>query len=82
MFPEFTETAALAVAQRFCSYATKGPLGEGTFVISDARGDSWEFTMESFAIPQGDVLTLAVISQKLASQVVVSSELPSSSKNS
>jgi hypothetical protein len=72
MFPTFSEVDALKILQSFCSYSTKGPLGEKTFALSDARGERWEFSIESFAIPQGDVLTLALLLNKLPTLVAVS----------
>jgi Zn-dependent peptidase ImmA (M78 family) len=70
-FPDFDEVAALSLLQSYCSYSTRGPLGENTTVLVDIRGDRWEFTLESFAIPQGYVLTLAMIHKKLGAQVAV-----------
>lgn len=64
-FPTFTETEALAVLSSFCSYSTRGPLGEKTFALSDARGERHEFAIESFALYQGDVLSFARYTRKL-----------------
>lgn len=77
MFPSFGEADALKILRSFCSFSTRGPLGQATFALSDARGDRWEFTIESFAIPQGAVLTLALLHKRLPTQVPVSDVLRS-----
>ncbi|HUO14031.1 MAG TPA: ImmA/IrrE family metallo-endopeptidase [Verrucomicrobiae bacterium] len=71
MFPKFGEAEALAIVRSYCSFSTRGPLGESTFALEDLEGECWEFTVESFALPQGDVLTLALLLKKLPRQVVV-----------
>jgi len=74
MFPTFDEAAALSVIQTYCSYSTRGPLGESTFPLVDIRGERWEFTIESFALPYGDVLTLSMLSGRLPVQISVRGE--------
>lgn len=71
MFPMFGEAEALSVVRSYCSFSTRGPLGESTFAAEDVNGERWEFTVESFALPQGDVLTLALLLKKLPRQVAV-----------
>jgi Zn-dependent peptidase ImmA (M78 family) len=71
MFPNFHESDALRIIQSYCSFSTRGPLGEGTFILTDIRGDRWEFTAESFSLPQGQVLTLALILRKIEIQVSI-----------
>lgn len=75
MFPAFGETAALSVIRTYCSYSTRGPLGECTFPLMDERGERWEFTIESFALPYGDVLTLSMLSGRLPTSIGVRGEL-------
>lgn len=75
MFPAFDETAALSVIRTYCSYSTRGPLGECTFPLMDERGERWEFTIESFALPYGDVLTLSMLSGRLPTSIGVRGEL-------
>jgi Zn-dependent peptidase ImmA (M78 family) len=74
MFPKFDESEALKVIRSYCSYSTRGPLGECTFPLADVRGEQWEFVIESFALPYGDVLTLAILLKKLPIQIVVPGE--------
>jgi len=74
LFPSFGEAEALKVIRSYCSYSTRGPLGECAFPLVDARGEQWEFMIESFALPYGDVLTLAILLKKLPIQIVVPGE--------
>jgi Zn-dependent peptidase ImmA (M78 family) len=74
LFPSFGEAEALKVIRSYCSYSTRGPLGECAFPLVDVRGERWEFMIESFALPYGDVLTLAILLKKLPIQIVVPGE--------
>lgn len=74
LFPSFDEAEALKVIRSYCKYSTRGPLGECTFPLVDVSGERWEFTIESFALPYGDVLTLAILLKKLPIQIVVPAE--------
>jgi Zn-dependent peptidase ImmA (M78 family) len=71
LFPSFDEVEALKVMRSYCGYSTRGPLGESTFPLVDVNGERWEFAIESFALPHGDVLTLAILLQKLPIQIMV-----------
>lgn len=75
LFPSFDEAEALKVIRSYCKYSTRGPLGECTFPLVDVGGERWEFTIESFALPYGDVLTLAILLKKLSIQIVVPAEV-------
>ena len=72
LFPSFDEGEALKVVRTYCKYSTRGPLGR-MHVCSraDGTGERWEFTIESFALPHGDVLTLAILLRKLPLQIGV-----------
>ena len=74
LFPSFDEAEALKVIRTYCKYSTRGPLGECSFALADASGERWEFTIESFALPHGDVLTLAILLQKLPIQIAVAGQ--------
>lgn len=69
MFPTFIDSNAVGILQSYCSFSTRGPLGDSTFPLTDTNGEDWEFTIESFAIPHGDVLTLALLLKKLPTQM-------------
>lgn len=58
-FPAFDEVRCPGIFATYCTYSTKGPLGSGSFSVEDLHGERYKFTIESFAIPQGEVLTLA-----------------------
>ncbi|WP_158790582.1 ImmA/IrrE family metallo-endopeptidase [Granulicella sp. L60] len=74
-FPNFGEVEAAALLASYCSFSTKGPLGTKTFVIKDARSDAHEFEIESFALPQGDVLSLAQYRKKSPTIIAVTSPI-------
>jgi Zn-dependent peptidase ImmA (M78 family) len=74
LFPSFDEAEALKVMRTYCKYTTRGPLGECTFALADVSGERWEFTIESFALPHGDVLTLATLLQKMPIQIAALGE--------
>lgn len=58
-FPSFSEGDMDNIFPTYCGYLTKGPVGEGTFELTDARSERHAFVIESFALPYGEVLTLA-----------------------
>ncbi len=52
----YTEQSALADIRTYCSYKTKGPLGTAEVNLTNDRGESSVFVLESFATPY-DVMT-------------------------
>jgi Zn-dependent peptidase ImmA (M78 family) len=74
LFPNFDEAEALKVIRSYCGYSTRGPLGECTFPLVGVGGERWEFMIESFALPYGDVLTLAILLRKFPIQIAVPGE--------
>jgi hypothetical protein len=72
MFPAFTESGAESILRSYCKWTKKGPLGNAEFALDDARGDRHRFFIESFGIPQGDVLTLAQYAGSHSQKISVS----------
>jgi hypothetical protein len=71
LFPSLDEAEALKVIRSYCICSARGPLGECTFPLVDVSGEQSEFMIESFALPYGDVLTLAILLKKLPIRIVV-----------
>ena len=59
MFSSISEEDVQSLFNSYCTYKTKGPVGTSEVEILDDRSEKHLFAIESFAIPQGDVLTLA-----------------------
>ena len=62
------EMEILNRTRTYCSRRTRGPLGTGEIVLTDANGEAHCFAFESFSNTH-DVLTLGVYRRKLASVV-------------
>ena len=67
-FGALGELELLRQAQSYCSFSTRGPLGTGEVILTDANGQAHCFCFESFANTY-DVLTLGVHRRKLAKAV-------------
>ncbi len=63
VFPKVTELEIYEVIRSYSSWARGGPLGEGTTVFEDIRGNRFEFTLETFYNTH-EALTLGVCKRK------------------
>jgi len=59
VYPKITELEIYDVIKSYCGNRRGGPLGEGTTVFEDVRGERFEFTLETFYNTH-DALTLGV----------------------
>lgn len=58
-FSNFTQQQAQTILNSYCSFKTRGPLGSAEIMIEDDCNETHQFSIESFGIHQGDVLTFA-----------------------